>query len=750
MQDRLKRVLEQHAALTKQMMMLQEELAAMSGQQPGPSVPEPTPVPPPVEPDAKASAGRAEGAPTTPTPAPTSSSVSGSSSPRGPQFAPPGASGHSLRGEPGQASSYPTPQQPTQAQHTEGQQRGTGRPQQFLPSQPAHRPPGAQAGPPPRPTLPPQGPASQPGWPPQGWQQSALNQPPPMEPPKPPAQPFWQRPDFTSKALTFGGVLVTLVGVGLLLTLAWQSGYFGPIPQLITAVVLSTALVAAGYVVHGRDASNLGGPALTATGFATAYGTVFVATVVYEWVTPIVGLGIAAGIALAGMLLAQRWSSQWLASAVVLGGVLLMMFVASGFAAATAGLFVVLLVAVSAGLSVKRPWLTLRFIEVVPAAIFLSVIAVDSDSRDLTLRMIIALLFLGVVLAATLGQSVLRVPTAKRATLALAVAALPTWVATSVNGSLGGWVALAVAAALACLWALRGDHFSALRTAGLALSAPTALVGASTLLGDSRLLSFALAGLAIAYLALAWRGDRTAAVLGAVLSSATLVNWLQVAVNLFDETHAVSDTARTLLTIVVAMLAWLVLDRNAERWFASRPAFDGQRFTRLLTAVGRFVVLALSSVAVLQLGHLFGSWTGDAELGLQVGNAVVSIGWIALSAAALARGLKSDGMTDVYWGLGLAAAAVAKLFLVDLGRLPGLVRVIAFLVVGLCLLAIGTRYAKALRAKQDAAARRQLSPQPQQPAMSYPHPPQNPNYPPHGSHYPPQNTNNPPLGPPQR
>ena len=43
----------------------------------------------------------------------------------------------------------------------------------------------------------------------------------------------------------------------------------------------------------------------------------------------------------------------------------------------------------------------------------------------------------------------------------------------------------------------------------------------------------------------------------------------------------------------------------------------------------------------------------------------------------------------------MAAAALAKLFLFDLSTLSGLVRVVAFLVVGMLLLLTGTRYARA-------------------------------------------------------
>ena len=52
-------------------------------------------------------------------------------------------------------------------------------------------------------------------------------------------------------------------------------------------------------------------------------------------------------------------------------------------------------------------------------------------------------------------------------------------------------------------------------------------------------------------------------------------------------------------------------------------------------------------------------------------------------------------------GLVLTAAAMAKLFLFDLGTLDGIFRVVAFIVVGLVLLAMGAGYARSLAATDD-------------------------------------------------
>ena len=59
-----------------------------------------------------------------------------------------------------------------------------------------------------------------------------------------------------------------------------------------------------------------------------------------------------------------------------------------------------------------------------------------------------------------------------------------------------------------------------------------------------------------------------------------------------------------------------------------------------------------------------------------------------------------SGPLPIAGGLALVAAAMAKLFLFDLGTLDGIFRVVVFIVVGLVLLGMGAGYARLLE-KQD-------------------------------------------------
>ncbi|WP_433563735.1 DUF2339 domain-containing protein [Nocardia sp. CA-151230] len=104
--------------------------------------------------------------------------------------------------------------------------------------------------------------------------------------------------------------------------------------------------------------------------------------------------------------------------------------------------------------------------------------------------------------------------------------------------------------------------------------------------------------------------------------------------------------------------------------------------------------------AVTALTVSVGIATGNRN-GFLAGHAIATIVWMAAATAALLYGLRRlariPQRAKVALGAGLlvTAAALAKLFLFDLATLDGLVRAAAFLVVGVLLLVVGTRYARA-------------------------------------------------------
>jgi uncharacterized membrane protein len=110
------------------------------------------------------------------------------------------------------------------------------------------------------------------------------------------------------------------------------------------------------------------------------------------------------------------------------------------------------------------------------------------------------------------------------------------------------------------------------------------------------------------------------------------------------------------------------------------------------------IVYAVTTFTVTA-GVLIGGEGG----GFFAGHMAATICWIAMAAALFiyaARLPRADRSLPIGGGLALVAAAMAKLFLFDLGTLGGIFRVAVFIVVGLVLLGMGAGYARLLD-KQD-------------------------------------------------
>jgi uncharacterized membrane protein len=119
------------------------------------------------------------------------------------------------------------------------------------------------------------------------------------------------------------------------------------------------------------------------------------------------------------------------------------------------------------------------------------------------------------------------------------------------------------------------------------------------------------------------------------------------------------------------------------------------------------------SAALTSMGFLLGEAVGNSSAIDQAASVVVTVGWALASVVVLRRPLRSSDHAGgwIKLGLGLAAAATAKLFLIDLALLPGLARGIAFLLVGLLLLFLGISYVKAYDRARGASP---ATPQPQE------------------------------------
>lgn len=84
--------------------------------------------------------------------------------------------------------------------------------------------------------------------------------PAPLSPPPAPVPPAPRRPGLleregaSSRLLAWVGGAVTLLGVLLLLVLAVQRGWLGPLPRVLGGAALALALIGVGITVHRRPA----------------------------------------------------------------------------------------------------------------------------------------------------------------------------------------------------------------------------------------------------------------------------------------------------------------------------------------------------------------------------------------------------------------------------------------------------------------------------------------------------------------
>ncbi|MFI6222299.1 DUF2339 domain-containing protein [Nocardia salmonicida] len=554
--------------------------------------------------------------------------------------------------------------------------------------------------------------------------------------------------------LAVAGVGVTLVGVLMLLVLAAQAGFFGPVARVVAGAALSVVLVGLGWRVFGRPGGRVGGIALVATGIAGLYLDVVAVTGYYRWIPGGVGLAVALGVALVGLGIAVRWQSQPLAVGVVVGAAVLSPALTTELMLLG---FLVVLQAAGVPVQMRRNWPVLQVARTLPvvlavlgmvalsgiegaisgaeaeqrqglliAAIACAVVglvgallAVRRRPGDITASITIALTALPVLAAAALFDRVMSVSiTAVLAAVLLGLAAtvlIPRRTATAEiirehGDSAVGTTKVDPGSASAAVVpdGLVGRLRIARHTALVAgLTGAVALLQSCTIAtGDHpRLLPTMLFAVGLAFLGVT-AASRTRVAAGLGIAFALLGGLVMLAIAT-PETLALQRLADRNLDISTAVAAVVGLGAAAMvAWTVPRlPRCDDPA---LVTGVWISVSIA-GLYYVLVAAVSLGVSLGGAD-GFIVGHSLATIVWMVAATGSLFYGLRrlssSPAVAKVCLvsGLLVAAAALAKLFLFDLATLSGLIRVTAFLAVGILLLLTGTRYARAFA---DAATPRQ-------------------------------------------
>lgn len=529
-----------------------------------------------------------------------------------------------------------------------------------------------------------------PPWPHNPWQPPQQHYVPPPSPylPAPPRQTLGEKlgkEGAGSRVLAWVGGAVTLLGVVLLLVLAVQRGWLGPLPRVLVGAAFGLALTGAGVWLHRKPAGRTGAFALAWTGIATLYLDAVAATSLYDFLPVLAGLAAGLAIAVGGLLVALRWESPLLASVVVVGCVVCAPMITRGFTAELVA-FLLMVQLATAPVQLRRDWSSLTLAAGVPP-LFASVIstAVAHDSRANTAAALGAGA-VGVVLALIVLRRRENDPAALSV---LATAVVPTLVAALLLPKVQAVpVAAGAGVVLLAVWATR-RWWPGLAGQLAGLAGLLAILQATVTQFDGAARAAVLLGEAL-LLVVAAVGGRNKFALGAALGFATIGGLIGV---FFDVTpallmvHRIRPAGDVAGALAVALL--LLAVSVALPWAAVRLAvFRGPADDLPIWLVAGVSAL-YGAAGVVLCGSLLAV---PGRTGFLLGHALITVSWTIAALVLLLRGIGVVGLRVS--GLVLVGAAVLKLVLFDLAALDGLARVGAFLGAGLVLLAAGTRYAR--------------------------------------------------------
>lgn len=501
-----------------------------------------------------------------------------------------------------------------------------------------------------------------------------------------------------SKVLVWIGGAVTLIGVVLMLILAIQRGWIGPVPRVTLGAVLATGLVGVSLVAHRTPAGRTGAFALAATGIAALYLDIVAATTLLELLPPWLGLGLGLVVALAGLVLAARWAAELLALFVLVACVLCAPLVTQDVNALLLGFLLVLHVAATP-VQLMRGWVWVPLMTGVPPLVVALSAMQDLIKDGQQLEAAALSLVASLLVAAIAILTAARRPDDDMPLFVLGFAGLPTLAVAlqvPVNQATGALALLGVP--MVATWAVA--RFARDERAGLPPRlgvvaggvAAVCLFEAVTLQldGDGRPIGVLGCALVLCLVAYAMRGRGVLLAAFVFASVGSVMVMVQVASILrillppegtpTQRELAVSGLAYGLLATVALALLLVHLRLNVA---VENPVDDG-----VLGFMSGLVVLYGACGLTLCLALMI----SPDRTGFLGGHSVVTVSWMVAALVLLQRGITRRGPRIA--GLVLVGAALFKLVLFDLAALDGLARAAAFLGAGLVLLAASVRYTR--------------------------------------------------------
>ncbi|QMV85204.1 DUF2339 domain-containing protein [Corynebacterium hindlerae] len=509
----------------------------------------------------------------------------------------------------------------------------------------------------------------------------AVDKPAPVAKEAPP--PFWQDEQFVIRAVAVGGVLITLAGVSLLIALAIQNGWLGPLGRVIGAWLIAALLLGGAVVVRRRGLAKEGLYALTTASLLTSSLTTMATVSMLGWWPPIVGASVLVVLLALFSSLARAWDDEMMLNITIVSGfIMFFLYLTSGdfftFPVIAPALFIAvcsmqkrwtssrnlaaLIGPVAIPAALYQDGFPLSMTVIIGVAVFVSVALLDEwgDPSDLNLGFTSPMVMLGI--GALLSESFLEL------TVMVATIAGFTILAVLFYNKYAVFP-LTMLPLVYLLWWSRASALGA----GVILERPTLV-----------------AVYFVVFSGLAWWISRHnnynwypwASMFGIGI---LLTSELGKAV-LFKKPLWLTD--HIALVQAIAILVFMVTI------FLVRHAF--QRYPIAAQVIIGIAGLHLSALVIVTVTTYLFSLLGENSmwLGYLVGHALVSISWMLLAAYILVVTNAFSRSTSLAVGLILAIASVVKLVFFDLGTLEGVPRVIAFLISGLALLAIASLRAK--------------------------------------------------------
>ncbi|MGW4132547.1 DUF2339 domain-containing protein [Amycolatopsis japonica] len=490
-----------------------------------------------------------------------------------------------------------------------------------------------------------------------------------------------------SRLLAWIGGAVTLLGIVLFLVLAIQRGWFGPVPRVIGGAVLGAALVGIGLRLHRTPAGRTGAFALAATGIGALYLDAIAATTMYEYLPAYAGLAIGLVIAVGGLLLAVRWESSLLATAVVLGCVICAPIITQGFTPQLVAFLLVVQIA-STPVQLRQSWPSVAVAAGIPPLLASVCSTAFVGFGGSTANTAAALAAGGTALALALIVTLKRPGDAAGLAL-LAVAPAPSLLAALfLPKTQAVLVTASVALVLLAVWAvgqwLDGWTGELAGAAGLVAALQTTMT-----LFDGSARSGILIGEAVLLALVAlWTKKHVALFggLGFAVIGGMIALVLDVPPTLFFlvRNRPDADLAAAFLVALAILAASITLPWVSHRLGLFKAAAENVVPWLLAGVCGLY-----GAGALVLCGALL---SVPGRSGFLVGHVVITVSWTVAALVLLIRGISAVNLRVI--GFVLVGAAVLKLVLFDLSALDGLARVAAFLIAGLVLLGAGTRYAK--------------------------------------------------------